>query len=554
MAATITFRDATWGFLNNSEISLDLSYNQFSPNPSFVSPFVIQFRCSPSQNPIKEIVDHIQTNSIAENIVATLNVDDNTKVAGQLVLGSEQSIYKLDQGGEDQIDLLFEPYVNTFQEKARKLSFNAFYGQSDWVKTRYVTERNTPIEDILFLVIVYNTTVQSAQVVYNQLDAIKETISSGFDTLSAAIKSVLKIAMNVAYIAAVLAATNELLKQASEILFDKPKALYCLSAWDVINKGCEHLGYNFTSSLQSELAGLYYLPATTTPGKVTGTPLNNPNLTISLLDFIERIGALFNGKLKVLQDEIILEQVRYYEDNPNENVKLSDLYNNGFPSSNFTELPKAISIQYAKVEGDNNYKDNVYQESYSLVSNNNKLFGANEGINVNHSFAVGQGKEEQSSVEKIFNSIFDIIAGLSKNYKISGGDRIGYLKLQQDIVQVDTIFIGSREQIAKDSYDKLKAKTLFDNYYKSESPIENQFTIITGRDSDRICGVNTNELITNNVVLDSKGRPIIVNKNIQDIRTTTPIYDVEYRRRLQEGELLHVPAEKIQTKILSVNN
>ena len=168
---------------------------------------------------------------------------------------------------------------------------------------------------------------------------------------------------------------------------------------------------------------LTLLISTTTAGELTGEPKNDPIPSYKLFDFIERIALLFRGKLKVTTDTIILENEDFFEQNPS-NVVLDELYENGAETFNYEDLPEVINIEYQAVQGDNNFKDNRYTVQFNVVSNQpNKNFGVENSIDIQLPYSLGQRKEDQSTTETIFNGLFDLLAGLSKSYKVSDGDR-----------------------------------------------------------------------------------------------------------------------------------
>ena len=564
MAVTITIEDKeTFSILNSSEINLDLSYNQFSPNPTFVSAFVAQFVCTPSSDPISFIKNEMAQYGVSKNLEATLNFDtsrreqDNiTKVKGQLKLGSPENSFITGQGQKTQFNIKFEPYPNTFFDRAENLSMISFSQQKHWENVSYVTERNSVLEDFILLVVTTQTLIQAAQAVYNLGDSIKEAISTGFDTASAIIKFAIKTALNIAYTVAILIALNELLKQASEVLFDKPKKLNGLDVWKTLEDGCKYLGYQFESTLKNEFKDLVFVAASTIGGRVTGNAINVPLPNYSFLQFIENIGALFNAKLKVISvndiDKVIFETTSFYTKEENvSSIKLQELYNNGDVSFNFEELPEEIAIIYAKVDGDNNYKTNYYKESYALKGDN-KLFGTQNKITIDLPFAKAEPKQTQSSAEKIFNSIFDLLTGLSKGYKTKIGDRLGFWKLQQDIVPVDTIFIRESDgRVNDNTLSILTPEYLFNQFYINETPLNNQYTIVKNRGKQPICGVNSNELLTNNVIRDDESRPIIVTKNLR--QSQDGLYDIEYRRKVQAGDFGYVSGDLIETTKVNIN-
>jgi hypothetical protein len=280
--------------------------------------------------------------------------------------------------------------------------------------------------------------------------------------------------------------------------------------------------------------------------------VNNPLPSYNFLQFIESIGSLFNAKLKVLEDSVTFENVTYYEDQVNQNVKLLSLYNNGGFSFNFEDLPETITVKYASAPSDNNYKTKFYTESYSLKDDVKKYFGAKNSIDVNLPFALAELKSEESTAEKIFNSIFDLLTGLSKGYKTSIGSRIGFWKLEQNLIPVDTIFIKESDgRVSDKTHELLTPKKLFKDNYDSESPINNQFEICKSRGKQPICGIDTNELIKNNVIKDYNDKNIIITKNIRQSQDGQ--YDIEYRRRLFSGDFGYVSADLIQVNTIEEN-
>ncbi len=137
---------------NGDELELDLSFDNFSPNPSFVSEFVMQFVCTANNDPITFLNNWINTNTIIKDVPCRLNTQDFT-INGTAKLSSSQNSFIFDQGQKTQYNVLFEPYVNNFFEKSKSKNLNAFITNDDLVIVRYVTERNNPLEDIITLIV-----------------------------------------------------------------------------------------------------------------------------------------------------------------------------------------------------------------------------------------------------------------------------------------------------------------------------------------------------------------------------------------------------------------
>jgi len=148
--------------LNGDELELDLSFDNFSPNPSFVSEFVMQFVCTANNDPISFFNDWVNKNSIIKDVPCTLNTDDFT-LPGNAKLSSGRNAFIYDQGQKTQYNILFEPFVNNFFEKAKNKNLNTFVTNDNLVIVRYITERNNPLEDIVILQALTQSSIILAQ-------------------------------------------------------------------------------------------------------------------------------------------------------------------------------------------------------------------------------------------------------------------------------------------------------------------------------------------------------------------------------------------------------
>ena len=89
---------------------------------------------------------------------------------------------------------------------------------------------------------------------------------------------------------------------------------------------------------------------------------------------------------------------------------------------------------------------------------------------------------------------------------------------------------------------------MYNKYYDGASPLNFQFATVTGRGKDKICGEDTNKLIFNNVANDQNGRTIVVTKNIRN--NADGSVDIEYKRRLQEGDFGYISSAFINKKVV----
>ena len=528
-----------YNIANQDEINFDFIVSGDSPNVTFNQEFTLEFVEELRNNPIDAINNAMANVGVLKDIPCDIFDLLGNNFKGRLLSGASSSEYSYNP---TTYKMLWRPETNKFFEKAQNLPLRDFLTESNFRKVRYIRE-NVPnaIETVLIAFAAYQLTTTTIMQAFRLSESINDAIaiaSAGLTgQVGAFIKAVGDAILQAALLALLLLALNELIKQISESLFQKPKAYYYLNVLEVIQLGCANLGYNFESTtLETTYKDLSFLHATSAEGELRSRPTNDPIPNISLLDFIDKFARLFNGKLKEDGTKITLLPKESYLNEPPLDIQLQDNYNKGTFKFNTDELNKKISLSYLNAPSDGQFSESKYEVSYESKIVPNKDIGITNALDVKFPFLIANWKIGQTQLETFFNSIFDIITGLSSRYKIRGGNRRDYMLLSADIVPNDVIFIErSGEKVSGNTRDLLNAKLIFDNHYENEAPYNNQYYIYTNRtEQPQLTLENNFKLAENFNIKDSDGETIHVTKSAYDHMRR--ISELEYRKKIKASQ------------------
>lgn len=556
MPIKCTINGQDFNIKNQDEINFDFQVNGDSPNVTFTQEFGLEFVDELHNSPIAALDNILFTYGLLEDIPCDLFDDLGNKFEGRLLPGSSSSEYS---NNPTVYRILWRPSKYKFFEKARSLSVNLLLNQSDYKKVRYIVEGKTSyIESVLIAYAAYSMARAAIVQFFATIQATKELIAAltpdGAVPLPDFLKAAVLASFNALLQAGILAlevyALNELLKQISDSLFQKPKALYCVNVLDVIKKGCNDLGYDFKcTELETTYKDLTYLAATDQEGELRSNPKNKPVPKISLLDFIDKFALLFNGKIKEVDNVITLEPKEEYLDKQPQNIQLNDIYKEGTFSFNTDELVQKISISYLNAPSDGQFNKDSIDVAFESKRVPNKDLSINNSLDVQLPFILANHKKGTSDLERFFNSIFDLFVGLNSRYKVRGGDRKDFMLLEHDIVPADLLFIyKNNEKVRSNTKTLLGVDTLFNNFYEKEAPYHNQYKIYKQREDQRPLTIQNNFLLAdNNNIKDSDGRIIHVTKSSYDHMRR--ISNLEYRKKLQPGDFGYINKDDFKIKI-----
>jgi hypothetical protein len=538
---------------NIRSFNLSYEFDEFSPNINLTSDFSPIFRgLNNDRGGYQYILDYIRNNP-GINIPAKIKDTRRNEILKRAVLDlySQSANYR---PNEQFIQVPLKNINTNFFEKANALSLKDFYDSSNFLISVYTREKRPDyLETIILSLALYNLTKAVIDQAKDTYAAITAAIPRGPFDVGVFIVAAINAIVQIIILAALLIAVNELLKQLSEALFGKPRRFNAVNVVDVCRRGCAALGFNFESTALQPYEEMRYTRRQNLINLdgdylavIKGTPLNDPLPDESLLDWLTRWATLTNSKLRITDDNTVrLEQVEYYEQRAID-YNVTDLFKQGSTAYTLSSTPRFISVRFDSNLIDGNLTENKYSISYSIAGNDKDLDleSIKEKLEINLPYQVPRRKEKQTTIEKSFNALFDIVRGTNKENRVKPGDRKGFITMDGDTFTSDLIFIANGNKVSNLNKELLSAKYIYQNYYITKSPPLNQWLIYKNdRSQEEITPPEViAELINNNFVKDWKGRPILLNKNKRDV--LSGLFQIEFRRRMTAEDLGYVPIDK----------
>jgi hypothetical protein len=315
---------------------------------------------------------------------------------------------------------------------------------------------------------------------------------------------------------------------AGELIFDIPRKYNAVYVLDIIERACTDLGFTFQSSLLSQLSGLAMVGPTDLVGaKQTLTSLNTPMPDWTLNDLLNELSSLFNAKVKVKDGVVQFERVDYYFQNPYSYTIQENNIDSEF-EYNINEMPKSLSISYAKDSFDPNTKDAVIDTiNVTYSSAENVIFKKEEKIQ--SKFAIATRKLSNSGIEEIVNSQYDLVVSVFGGAPNNLGDRTNMMLLDYDFIgNTRLFFLGNDGRLQDET--PISPRNLYENYHKVTAPTGayGTWTIVSGENAQPICSAATlNGLRQNNVCFSPFGDIAILEQHTYS--ETTKLHTFKYR-------------------------
>lgn len=566
---------------NQLEQLADFSFNAFSPNPEPIQSQLIRFDCT-GNDPLTFIRSWIESRGIYQNVPAEYKdvKTGDTLLQGYLDLASESNEY-FERFGIYNLEL--RPDNESFFEVAkafnlRELQDNNEIDQqfrittSDYSRVKYVL---STVPDVAQGAILLYTVFQIGYNVANAgLDLAKVTADlAGFFTTPAGIAKAIAVAI---FYAAQILLIYKLLKDLSDVIFSKIKTYWCINIKSLLKKACSYLNYNLSTTLfNGDYDQLCLLAATGDPGQERGNPINNPipsNMT--LLDLFERVGSLFNAKIQPKADRTVVFENKEFFLTGESVTELPAMFEDPAQRPNLKENYRNINLSFVRdsvekntylyfeelginlVRNGVNSKGDKLNASYTISGQQDQsLSGLNEKLDINFTFSRAYQKTQETRLEKTFNSIYDVVRVLASLFRKNSqdgkiGSRKGFMLLDNDFVGTDKIFVlGNDGKLSNDNFKLVHCETLFNNYYKIETILENQYNIIREISPVPICDPEVIfKLKDNNTITTSNGRLGLLTKNERNLETG--YHNFEYRVKLQEGDRFFIDPNIINENIV----
>lgn len=491
-------------FLNNIEISprnvLEIGLNtDFSGNPEILSIDVDKLKLPREAKTI--IDDHIATQGVFEGIPYKIITDGGVTLDYYVDL-TEQAIYGT---YEIEVKIKKRKGLDLFFENADGLSF-------ELMKTKGVS---FTLIDIPYLIIPENQAEMGLNIAISLFVMTKEAIASIRD-LSTAITNiveattpnigippapplgeiisvVIRAVAQLAYTVAILVAIIKLGQQMFELIFPKIRYYKGSKVKELIQKGCQYLGFTLESSLLTSVNNLTLMPVPLIKEKdsISDYLQNDLNFsftkgyltsqdTISTLGgLIKAVETMFNARTKVYQGKVQIERRDFWQllttntivpalndqDDRLDNYEL-----------NTNEAWKRTYVHYQVDYSDFHTIDffDPTDAEYSCEPVNvvNADLVTIKGLNdVNIPFALGVRKNTLNWLENFAKGFFQTLDNIANTFGGSSTlastieNRIGVTQIGQQFYSVTKLLWAVNGKQTADYVSRIRASSIYANYH-----------------------------------------------------------------------------------------
>ena len=303
----------------------------------------------------------------------------------------------------------------------------------------------------------------------------------------------INITIQVIYIASLLIAITEMAVKLFSLIFPKVRNLLGCKVKDLIEQGCNYLGFTLDSTLLTTenftvlpvplvrgRKGIFkFLPDDLISPFNKGVPSSSDTVS-TLGSLIKAVEDTFNARTKVINGVVQIERRDYWEDVAINNIipamviqaDRQDEY-----SFNPEDVWKRYYIHYQLDQMDLNTMDELYDihdAEYSTEPVNvvNSDLVTIKGLNdVAPPFALGQRKDELNWIELLAKGLFAVIDALTGLF--GGGTnlvakidaRVGVLVISQNFFAVTKLLYTINGKQPVNFKDYVSAKGLWNNYH-----------------------------------------------------------------------------------------
>jgi hypothetical protein len=463
----------------------------------------------------KEIIEaHVQQLGVFEGIPYRVEMAPGLSVQYYVDL-TEEAIYR---DHEIEVKIKQRLGMDSFWDQANGTSFELMRNRGvvfNFIKVPYVIIKDDQVALGLTLgVSLYVMTQQT-------INAIQQTgaLTAAFiqavtpnatvpplPPLGAILALAIQLAFQVAYTAALLIATVKLAQQFFELIFPKVRYYDACKVKELISKGCQYLGYTFTSTLLDSLPGLTILPVPLVKqkGSILDYLQNDLNFaftkgyptaqdtTPTLGALIEAIETQFNAKTKILNGAVQLERRDYWQGvTPNQIVPALVVQDERIDeyTLNTDEIWKRYYIHYQVDYADFHTLDFYDPTDAEYSTEPTTIVNADlvsiKGLNdVNIPFALGVRKGNLNFIEKtakLLFSLIDAVTGIfggGTNFAGQIQSRVGVLQIGQQFFGVSKmLYLGSDGKQVVGYINKVSARTIYENFHSINQIQNNDFEV-----------------------------------------------------------------------------
>lgn len=303
----------------------------------------------------------------------------------------------------------------------------------------------------------------------------------------------LNIAIQVIYVASLLIAITEMAVRLFSLIFPRVRNLLGCKVKDLIEQGCNYLGFSLDSTLLSTenwtilpvplvrgRKGIFkFIPDDLISPFNKGVPSSSDTVT-TLGSLIKAVEDTFNARTKVVNGVVQIERRDYWNDVAINNIVPAMVIQADRQdefSYNPEDVWKRYYIHYQLDQMDLNTMDELYDyhdAEYSTEAVNvlNADLITIKGLNdVAPPFALGQRKDGLNWLELLAKGLFEVIDAITGLFgggtnlvaKIEG--RVGVLVISQNFFSVTKLLYTINGKQPANFKDIVSAKGLWNNYH-----------------------------------------------------------------------------------------
>jgi hypothetical protein len=349
---------------------------------------------------------------------------------------------------------------------------------------------------------------QLAKAIDNVIEATTPSVGVGVVTpLGEIITLVTKALALVAYVALLIVALLKLGQQLFELIFPKVRYFQGCKVKDLIEKGCQYLGYTLDSNLLNNLSNLTILPVPLVKEKdsfwdflendlnfayTKGYPTAQDS-TPTLGSLIDAVELTYNAKTRVRNGVVQIERRDFWQNVTSNQIvpalNLQDRRQNEY-TLNTEEIWKRTYIHY-RVDYSDTHTLDFYDPTdaeYSTEPLNvvNADLVSIKGLNeVAIPFALGVRKNSLNWLEKTAKAVFEVIDSVSgffgsgTNFASIIENRIGVTQISQQFFSTSKLLWTVNKKQPENYVDIMRASNIYEEYHQINEITVNDYQIFS---------------------------------------------------------------------------
>lgn len=510
------------------------------------------------------VIDHTTILGFHEGIPLTIEVGGIT--LEYYIDLTENPIFSGQGDSTIEVSIKRRKAINWFRQQADGLSFEAINKTNpiSTIDVPYLIIRDNQLEMLIMLGIsIYTLTKATIEGVQDLTEAITEVISAStpnagvppsFNT-GAIISASLKAVARLVYVGLLTIALIDLTKQVMDLIFPPIRYLKASKVIELLNKGCQKLGYTFQSTLLNSYRQLTILPVPLTKEKksifTNLFTLDNGNYTKgypTARDTVSTLGSLVKfledwtqSQFRVLNGVVRLETDDFWQSQSGVTItntlNLQDARENQW-TYNMGESWKRYFLHYQTDVSDSHTLDEIdgtdCEYSTEPVTTVNADLTTIKGlVDIPFPFAFGIPKRKLTVVEdaclpfaKVGDDVVNFFGGNS-NLVADIKGRVGVVQISQQLFTVSKLLFTTGGKQSLNFKNTIGANAIYQKFHKSNQVKENFKRIYKA--TIPFSTANFEELIDNNFVQDMQGNQLKISTFafVNESKTAEIEYSVE---------------------------